>query len=202
MTSARGLSESEELCRLRAENRKLKVEREILPKEAAYFAKVAGRSADAAQARDSSSATSPHPGPTGFGRPTSPSFRTEEGWLYFAGVVNPDVDLVIDVLLMAFERRRPGCKVIHHSDLGRPIRLWPSAGHSRDLPCRFLRLPLGMLRQRRSRAGVDPRLAHLADQGSAAIGHFRLRRGLLQPRTHPEVSRYRSPAGYERGSVA
>ena len=48
-------------------------------------------------------------------------FRTEEGWLYFAGVVDlcsrrvvgwamgnsADADLVIDALLMAFQRRRP-----------------------------------------------------------------------------------------------
>lgn len=59
-------------------------------------------------------------------------FWTEQGWLYFAGVVDlysrrvvgwamsssPDADLVIDALVMAFERRRPDEKPIHHSDRG------------------------------------------------------------------------------------
>jgi putative transposase len=59
-------------------------------------------------------------------------FRTDEGWLYFAGVVDlysrrvvgwsmsasANTDLVIDALLMAFERRRPDEGVIHHSDRG------------------------------------------------------------------------------------
>jgi transposase InsO family protein len=59
-------------------------------------------------------------------------FWTEEGWLYFAGVVDlfsrrvvgwamansPDADLVIDALVMAFERRRPDQKLVHHSDRG------------------------------------------------------------------------------------
>ena len=59
-------------------------------------------------------------------------FWTQEGWLYFAGVIDlysrrvvgwamsssPDADLVIDALLMGFERRRPDEKLIHHSDRG------------------------------------------------------------------------------------
>ena len=59
-------------------------------------------------------------------------FWTQEGWLYFAGVIDlysrrvvgwamsssPDADLGIDALLMGFERRRPDEKLIHHSDRG------------------------------------------------------------------------------------
>lgn len=59
-------------------------------------------------------------------------FWTAEGWLYFAGVIDlfsrrvvgwsmgssPDADLVIDALLMGFQRRRPDEKLIHHSDRG------------------------------------------------------------------------------------
>jgi putative transposase len=59
-------------------------------------------------------------------------FWTQEGWLYFAGVVDlysrrvvgwamsnsPDADVVIDALVMAFERRRPDKRLIHHSDRG------------------------------------------------------------------------------------
>lgn len=59
-------------------------------------------------------------------------FRTGEGWLYLAGVIDlysrrvvgwamshrPDTDLVTDALLMAFQRRRPDRRVVHHSDRG------------------------------------------------------------------------------------
>lgn len=59
-------------------------------------------------------------------------FRTEEGWLHLAGVIDlysrrvigwamgntPDADLVIDAMVMAFERRRPDQRVIHHADRG------------------------------------------------------------------------------------
>ena len=59
-------------------------------------------------------------------------FWTQEGWLYFAGVIDlysrrvvgwamsssPDADLVIDALLMGFERRRPDEKLIHLSGRG------------------------------------------------------------------------------------
>ena len=58
--------------------------------------------------------------------------RTGEGWLYLATVIDlwsrsvagwamgPTVnaDLVIDALVMAFERRRPDHRVVHHSDRG------------------------------------------------------------------------------------
>lgn len=59
-------------------------------------------------------------------------FRTSEGWLHFAGVIDlysrrvvgwamgtaPDADLVIDALVMAFERRRPDQRIVHHADRG------------------------------------------------------------------------------------
>jgi transposase InsO family protein len=59
-------------------------------------------------------------------------FRTGEGWLYLAGVIDlysrrvvgwamaptANTDLVIDALLMAFQRRRPDRRVVHHSDRG------------------------------------------------------------------------------------
>lgn len=59
-------------------------------------------------------------------------FRTGEGWLYLAGVIDlysrrvvgwamsarPDTDLVTDAVIMAFQRRRPDRRVIHHSDRG------------------------------------------------------------------------------------
>jgi transposase InsO family protein len=59
-------------------------------------------------------------------------FRTGEGWLHLAGVLDlhsrrvvgwamgssPDAQLAIDALLMAFARRRPDRRVVHHSDRG------------------------------------------------------------------------------------
>ena len=59
-------------------------------------------------------------------------FRTHEGWLHLAGVIDlwsrrvvcwsmgtsPNSELVTDALVMAFERRRPDRRVVHHSDRG------------------------------------------------------------------------------------
>jgi putative transposase len=81
-------------------------------------------------------------------------FWTQDGWLYFAGVVDlysrrvvgwamansPDADLVIDALMMAFERRRPDKRLIHHSDRGAVGEInWSSqhleSGGDRWRPC-------------------------------------------------------------------
>jgi putative transposase len=59
-------------------------------------------------------------------------FRTHEGWLHLAAVIalwsrrvvgwsmsaSPNSELVTDALLMAFQRRRPDRRVVHHSDRG------------------------------------------------------------------------------------
>jgi len=59
-------------------------------------------------------------------------FRTHEGWLHLAGVIDlwsrrivgwsmsttANSELVTDALVMAFERRRPDRRVVHHSDRG------------------------------------------------------------------------------------
>ena len=59
-------------------------------------------------------------------------FRTHEGWLHLAGVIDlwsrrvvgwamsnaPNSELVTDALVMAFQRRRPDRRVVHHSDRG------------------------------------------------------------------------------------
>jgi putative transposase len=74
-------------------------------------------------------------------------FRTEEGWLHFAGVVDlysrrvvgwsmgtsADADLVIDALVMAFERRRPDKGVIHHSDRGAAYTSLAFGNHAAEL---------------------------------------------------------------------
>jgi putative transposase len=59
-------------------------------------------------------------------------FRTHEGWLHLAGVIDlwsrrvvgwamsasANSELVTDALVMAFQRRRPDRRVVHHSDRG------------------------------------------------------------------------------------
>lgn len=59
-------------------------------------------------------------------------FRTGDGWLHLAGVIDlwsrrlvgwsmgttPNAELVSDAVTMAFQRRRPDQRVVHHSDRG------------------------------------------------------------------------------------
>ena len=59
-------------------------------------------------------------------------FRTDEGWLHLAAVIDlwsrrvvgwamdntVTAELVTDALVMAFDRRRPDRRVVHHSDRG------------------------------------------------------------------------------------
>jgi transposase InsO family protein len=61
-------------------------------------------------------------------------FRTGEGWLHLAAVIDlwsrrvvgwsmgnsANAELVTDALVMAFTRRRPDRRVVHHSDRGAP----------------------------------------------------------------------------------
>jgi putative transposase len=72
------------------------------------------------------------PGPDRLWAADVTQFRTGQGWLYLAGVIDlysrrvvgwamsdrPDTDLVTDALMMAFQRRRPDRRVVHHSDRG------------------------------------------------------------------------------------
>jgi putative transposase len=64
-------------------------------------------------------------------------FRTAQGWLYLAAVIDlwsrrvvgwamgpiVNAELVTDALVMAFQRRRPDRRVVHHSDRGAAPRL-------------------------------------------------------------------------------
>jgi len=73
-------------------------------------------------------------------------FRTAEGWLHLAAVIDlwsrrvvgwamstrPNTDLVTDALVMAFHRRRPDRRVVHHSDRGAALRF---KGSSQRCPC-------------------------------------------------------------------
>lgn len=72
------------------------------------------------------------PGPDRLWAADVTQFHTGEGWLHVAGVLDlwsrrvvgwsmgttPNATLVSDALLMAFQRRRPDQRVVHHSDRG------------------------------------------------------------------------------------
>jgi putative transposase len=74
-------------------------------------------------------------------------FRTHEGWLHLATVIDlwsrrivgwsmnasPNSELVTDALLMAFQRRRPDRRVVHHSDRGAAYTSLAFSQRVRDL---------------------------------------------------------------------
>jgi putative transposase len=74
-------------------------------------------------------------------------FRTHEGWLHLAAVIDlwsrrivgwsmsasPNSELVTDALLMAFQRRRPDRRVVHHSDRGAAYTSLAFSQRVRDL---------------------------------------------------------------------
>ena len=84
------------------------------------------------QLRTSSNAISTRRAPIGCGLRTCTQFRTGEGWLHLAAVIDlwsrrvvdwamgptANAELVTNALVMAFERRRPDRRVVHHSDRG------------------------------------------------------------------------------------
>jgi hypothetical protein len=145
-------------------------------------------------------------------------FRTGEGWLHLAAVIDlwsrrvvgwamgttANAELVTDALVMAFERRRPDRRVVHHSDRGAAglhiPGVFPTRRRARGRP--VLRLHRRLLRQRRgrvvlrhpqTRARLDPRHQELADPNSPPLSAVRLHRRLLQPRTHPTPTRPPKP---------
>ena len=76
-------------------------------------------------------------------------FRTAEGWLHLAAVVDlwsrrvvgwamdttVNAELVSDALLMAFDRRRPDRRVVHHSDRGAAYTSLAFSQRVADLEC-------------------------------------------------------------------
>jgi transposase InsO family protein len=153
-------------------------------------------------------------------------FHTGEGWLHLAAVIDlwsrrvvgwamgttVNAELVSDALVMAFQRRRPDRRVVHHSDRGAALHLpgvLPARRRARGRP--VLRLHRRLLRQRRSRvvlrhpqtrARLDPRHQAVADSNSPPLSAVRLHRRLLQPRTHPHRLGHQSPINYEQDSAA
>ena len=156
----------------------------------------------------------------------SPSSGPREGWLYFAGVIDlfsrrvvgwamsasPDADLVIDALVMAFERRRPDEKPIHHSDRGRDLHvvgLRQAGRRSGHHP--VVRLHRGLLRQLRRRGGVghpqaraalDLRPKTWATRDLLRSVLFDYIEGFYNPQRTQKRLGYRSPAEFESAAVA
>ena len=151
-------------------------------------------------------------------------FWTTEGWLYFAGVIDlytrrvvgwamsatPDADLVIDALVMAFERRRPDEKPIHHSDRGgiytslafgkraTDLGITRSFGSTGD--CYDNSAVEAVWATPQARIALDLRHQDLADAGSAALGALRLDRGLLQLPEDPKEAGLPFPGRVRIGS--
>jgi HTH-like domain len=115
----------------------------------------------------------------------------------------PDTDLVTDALMMAFPRRRPDRRVVHHSDRGAVLYVagvQPPAHRARPGP--VLRIHQRRPRQRRSRgllghpqtrARLDPPAHNLVHPDRATHRRVRPHRGVLQPRAHPTPPRPPQP---------
>src|SRR5215211_2775290 len=140
-------------------------------------------------------------------------FRTHEGWLHLAGVIDlwsrrvvgwamsnsPNGELVTDALLMAFQRRRLDRRVVHHSDRGAAytslafsqrvteLELDQSFGSTGD--CYDNAAVRSLLGHTQTRARLDPRHDNLGSSRRPSIRALRLHRRLLQPESHP------TPAG-------
>ncbi len=111
-------------------------------------------------------------------------FRTEEGWLHFAGVVDlysrrvvgwsmgtsADADLVIDALVMAFERRRPDRGVIHHSDRGAAYTSLAFGNHAAELGIARSAPPVTASTTQRSRRSGPPSSGSWHGSTAAAPG--------------------------------
>jgi Integrase core domain len=157
------------------------------------------------------------PGPDRLWAADVTQFRTGQGWLYLAGVIDlysrrvvgwamsdrPDTDLVTDALMMAFPRRRPDRRVVHHSDRGAVLYVagvQPPAHRAQPGP--VLQVHRRRPRQRRSRgllghpqtrARLDPPAHNLVHPDRATHRRVRPHRGVLQPRAHPTPPRPPQP---------
>jgi transposase InsO family protein len=153
-------------------------------------------------------------------------FRTGEGWLYLAAVVDlwsrrvvgwsmgssPDADLVIDALLMAFSRRRPDRRVVHHSDRG---AVYTSLAFSRHLADLELAQSFGSTADCFDNAAVEAFWATLKREllwihgravwptrDSLRTALFDYIEAFYNPQRIQRRLGHRSPADYEKSSVA
>lgn len=152
--------------------------------------------------------------------------RTEEGWLYLAGFIDlhsrrvvgwamgasPNTDLVIDALLMAFCRRRPDRRVVHHSDRG---CTYTSLAFSQRLADLELAQSFGSTGDCFDNAAVEAFWATLKRElawihgrttwptrGLLRSALFDYIEGFFNPSRIQERLGYRSPVDYERAGAA
>jgi putative transposase len=152
--------------------------------------------------------------------------RTSEGWLYLAAVIDlwsrtvagwamgPAVnsELVSDALVMAFERRRPDRRVIHHSDRG---AVYTSLAFSQRVLDLELDQSLGAVGSCYDNAAVESFFATLKrelawiHQTKTWATRTRLRAAIFDyietfynPQRIQQRLGYRSPLEFENSSVA
>ena len=153
-------------------------------------------------------------------------FRTQEGWLFLAGVIDlwsrrvvgwsmstsANSELVTDALLMAFERRRPDRRVVHHSDRG---AAYTSLAFSQRVAALELDQSFGSTGDCYDNAAVEAFWATLkrelawihntttwpnrADLRSALIDYIE---GFYNPQRIQRRFDHQSPAEYEQHSAA
>ena len=153
-------------------------------------------------------------------------FWTTEGWLYFAGVIDlysrrvvgwsmsnsPDADLVIDALVMGFQRRRPDQNLIHHSDRGAVYTSLAFGNHAAELG---ITRSFGSTGDCYDNAAVESLWATLKRDLNWIYGRktwrsrdllrsavFDYIEGFYNPERIQKRLGYRSPADFESASVA
>ena len=152
--------------------------------------------------------------------------RTGEGWLYLATVIDlwsrnvagwamgkaVNADLVTDALVMAFERRRPDRRVVHHSDRG---AAYTSLAFSQRVIDLELDQSFGGVGSCYDNAAVESFFATLkrevawihetkswATRNLLRAAIFDYIETFYNPQRIQERLGYRSPLEFERGNVA
>jgi transposase InsO family protein len=143
-------------------------------------------------------------------------FHTGEGWLYLAAVLDlwsrrvigwaigsaVNADLVGDALVMAFHRRRPDRRVVHHSDRGAVYTSVAFSTRLTELELDQSFSAVGscydcgrrvVLRHPQTRTRLDPPPHDMAGQNDTAQRAVRLHRSVLQHPAHSTAPRPSKP---------
>jgi putative transposase len=153
-------------------------------------------------------------------------FRTSEGWVHLAAVIDlwsrrivgwamgttVNADLVSDALLMAFNRRRPDRRVVHHSDRG---AAYTSLAFSQRVTDLELDQSFGSTGDCYDNAAVESFFAtlkrelawthttkHWATRAALRTALFDYIEGFYNPQRIQQRLDHRSPIDYEQHSAA
>jgi putative transposase len=153
-------------------------------------------------------------------------FRTDEGWLHLAAVIDlwsrrvvgwamdhtVTAALVSDALVMAFERRRPDRRVVHHSDRG---AVYTSLAFSRRVAELELAQSFGSTGDCYDNAAVESFFAtlkrelawihatkHWSTREELRTALFDYIEGFYNPERIQQRLGHRSPVNYEQDSAA